>query len=98
MPSFRYADHLKERMVLRRIPDGLPEAVYNEADAYYRDTATGMYVALKRMQFQGVTRDIALVYTRSGDEIRLVTIHPIREGQAERRIQMGRWVSYDAES
>jgi len=84
-------------MVLRAIPQGLPEAVYREADSHFLDTQTGLLVAVKRLPFQGRERDMALIYAKSGDDVLLVTLHPLREGQRERRIQTGRWIPYEPE-
>jgi hypothetical protein len=91
----RLSRHLRERMVLRAIPETLPEAVYREADSHFLDTQTGLLVAVKRLPFQGRERDMALSYTKKGDDILLVTIHPLQEGQRERRIQSGRWTPYE---
>lgn len=89
--------HLRERMVLRAIPQGLPESIYREADGHFLDSGTGLLVAAKRLLFQGRERDMALIYTKSGDDVLLVTLHPLREGQRERRIQSGRWTPYEPE-
>ena len=98
MPTFVYTKHLRQRIALRGIPEGLPETVYNNADAHYADTLTGMYIALKSISFQGRDRNMALVYTQSGEVISLVTMHPLRDTQVEHRIQSGRWVPYETES
>ena len=84
-------------MVLRAIPEGLPETIYQEADSHFFDTQTGSIVAVKRLLFQGRERDMALSYTGSGEDVLLVTLHPLREGQLERRIQSGRWTPYEPE-
>lgn len=32
-----------------------------------------------------------VAYKQEGDEIRLLTIHPLKDGQKANRIQSGRW-------
>ena len=89
--------HLRERMRLRGIPEGLPQSIYREADGHFLDAETGLLVAVKRLPFQGRERDMSLSYTKSGDDVLLVTLHPLREGQRERRITSGRWTTYEPE-
>jgi len=84
-------------MVLRAIPEGLPATIYQEADSHFLDTETGLLVAVKRLLFQDRERDMALSYTKSEDNVLLVTLHPLQEGQRERRIQSGRWTPYEPE-
>ena len=84
-------------MQLRAIPEGLPETVYLEADSHFSDIGTGLLVAVKRLLFLGRERDMALSYTKRGEDVLLVTLHPLQEGQREQRIQSGRWTPYEPE-
>lgn len=93
-----YSKHFLERKNLRGIPDGLAETVYWEADGCYKDLQTGTFIAVKRLNFQGKVRDVALTYTRAGDKVILVTLHPLKEGQKENRVKSGRWVKHEPES
>ncbi len=95
--ALRLSNHLSERMVLRTIPQGLPESIYRDADGHFSDTETGLLVAVKRLLFLGRERDMALSYTKKGEDVMLVTLHPLQEGQRERRIQSGRWSPYEPE-
>jgi len=36
-------------------------------------------------------RDIMVAYRQEDDDIKLLTIHPLKEGQKENRVQSGRW-------
>jgi hypothetical protein len=38
-------------------------------------------------------RDVALVYAQRQGKIVLITLHPLQEGQKEKRIRSGRWVT-----
>jgi hypothetical protein len=77
---------------LREIPNGLAETILRDADGYYRNGITGWSIAVKRIEFQAKERDMALTYTVEGDEIVLITLHPLKEGQKQRRIESERWI------
>ena len=96
--AIRYSEHLKVRMALRDIESGLPEMVFNQADKHYTDTQTGNFVAVKRVMFQGKERDVALSYNKLSGDILLITLHPLQDGQRERRVKSGRWQLYEPES
>jgi len=36
-------------------------------------------------------RDIMVAYKHEGEDVKLLTIHPLKTGQKENRIQIGRW-------
>ncbi len=93
--KIRFSQHFAERQRLRDIPDELAETILRGADGYYRNGITGWNVATKRMAFQGKERDVALTYTVDRNEIVLITIHPLKEGQKDQRIKSGRWVVYE---
>lgn len=57
----RYADHLRQRLALRRIAPELVEAVYREANERFRDTATGYLIAADRRLVAGRDRDVIVV-------------------------------------
>ena len=87
----RHSEHFARRMSLRDIPAGIPILVFTEADARYFDVETGLNVAVKRILFLGRDRDVALTYRGHQDDILFITIHPLQQGQKERRVRNGRW-------
>ena len=93
--KIRFSQHFADRQRLRDIPDGLAEAILRDADGHYRNGMSGWNVATKRMVFQGKERDVALTYMVDRNEIVLITIHPLKEGQKDQRIKSGRWVVYE---
>ena len=97
--EIRYSQHFLFRQALRSIPAGLAEEIFYHAETYLHDSLTGTFVGVRRVLFFGSEQDIALVY-RSIDEkvVVFITIHPLREGEKERRILNGRWVPHDPES
>ncbi len=88
----RISQHFAERQRLRDIPGDFAEMVLRWADGYYRNGITGWFVAVKRIKFQGKERDMALTYTVESNEIVLITLHPLKEGQKNRRIESERWI------
>lgn len=77
-------------MLERRIPQGLPERVYLEADLHLVDTLTERLIAVKRIFLWGKERDVAVAYAESDADVVLVTVPPLKDGQRERRIISGR--------
>ena len=88
----RYADHLRQRLALRRISPEMVEAVYQEATERFRDGATGYLIAADRRLFAGRERDVIVVYDEEPDGVVLITFHPLRESEKARRRAGGRWI------
>ena len=88
----RYADHLRQRLALRRISPELVEAVYREATERFRDAATGYLIAADRRLIAGRDRDVIVVYDEEPDGVVLITFHPLRESEKARRRAGGRWI------
>jgi hypothetical protein len=96
--KIRLSQHFDERKKLRSIPDGLAEIVLRQADEYFENGISGWFIAVKRIVFQGKDRDVALTYTITGNEIVLITIHPLKEGQKDQRVENGRWIPHETPS
>ncbi len=94
--KIRFSRHYAERQKLRSIPDDLAETILIKADGHFRNGVTGWLIAVKRLVFQGKERDMALTYTRMGDEVILITLHPLKEGQKERRVDSRRWIPHES--
>lgn len=91
-----YSRHFALRKELRHIPDGLAETILKNADSYCIDVTTGYHIAVKRVEFNGAIRDMALTYSITDGKIVLITLHPLKEGQRENRVQSGRWVKNES--
>ncbi len=87
----KYSPHLKRRIILRKIPPHLPEDIYESSKEHYYDQSTGHYVALKDTVYAGKKRMMIVSYEKEGEEIKLITIHPLKKNQKENRINSGRW-------
>ena len=96
--KIRASPHFQQRINLREIPEGLGETILRNADGHYQNGVTGYLIAVRRVSFQGKDRDMALTYEHGDDEITLVTLHPLKDGQKDNRIASRRWVPYEPES
>jgi hypothetical protein len=76
---------------LRHIAADLPSYVFQSADERFRDMETGHFIAVKRVLIYNAQREVMVAYDVENDIAVLLTIHPLRKGQKEGRIQTGRW-------
>ena len=91
-------NHYAERRGLRSLPEGSGEEVLQNPDARYYDTWHNRLVAVKRMYVLGAECGVAVAYEIADNVTWLVTIHPLKEGQQQNRLQTGRWMPYEPES
>lgn len=54
------------------------------------DDITRHYIAVSRISLGGKIREFAVSFD-VGENIKLITIHPLRKKQKDRRIMSGRW-------
>jgi len=90
-PRIVYTDHLRFRMKLRGIPQGVPMQIWKEARERYDDRATGHSVAVMTCKIKERAREWALSYDEKEGVIQLITMHPIKALQKLARIKAGRW-------
>jgi len=89
--KIKYSEHIKNRLELRRIEHELPKNVFEQAKERYYDKETGHLIAVMNVDLYDKNRDIMVAYIIQEDCAKLLTIHPLREGQKENRINTGRW-------
>ena len=82
-----YDPHLKERLRERKIPEEWPKEIVSKPAEVYRDTRTNVYVAIGRRRYKGKGRKMAVSYVKRGDDILIITIHPIRPAQKRNRME-----------
>ncbi len=87
----KYSNHIKTRLALRKIEYDLPRRIYENAEEKFIDAETGHTIAVMRAVIYDKERDIMVAYRHEDADIKLLTIHPLKEGQKENRIQSGRW-------
>lgn len=89
--EIKYSKHIKTRIALRQIDDALPKKIFENADERFIDTETEHSIAVSKAIMYGKERDVMVAYNFEGENVKLLTIHPLKEGQKENRIKSGRW-------
>ncbi|MBS3159111.1 hypothetical protein J4206_07545 [Candidatus Woesearchaeota archaeon] len=92
MVSIVYTDHLKLRLNIRKIPFGYPRKIYQKPELRYYDTIENTEIAIRKLYYNQKIRNMAIVYEKKGDNIEIITIHPISEEKLLNRIINRRWV------
>jgi len=89
--QIKYSKHIETRISLREIEYDLPQKIYKDAEERFVDNETGHIIAVKKVIMYGKERDVMVAYEHVNADVKLLTIHPLKEGQKENRIQSGRW-------
>ncbi|MBU4320400.1 MAG: hypothetical protein L6246_09485 [Thermodesulfovibrionales bacterium] len=55
------------------------------------DTLTGHSIAVAKVVIHDKERDVMVAYKHEEVDVRLLTIHPLKEGQKDNRVKTGRW-------
>ena len=87
----KYSQHIKDRLSLRKIEYDLPERIYKQAEERFFDEATGHLIATMEVKLYGKMKDVMIAYTIEEDCAKLLTIHPLKKGQKESSVEIGRW-------
>ena len=69
----------------------MPERIFNRSNERYLDEETGHRIATITIELYGKIREVMLAYIIEGDYAKLLTVHPLKEGQKEKRVRSGRW-------
>ena len=88
-----YSEHIKNRIRFRKIDYDLPKIIFEQSDDRYFDTETGHFIAVMDVNLYNKIREVMVAYTLLEDYVTRLTIHPLKEGQKENRINTGRWRS-----
>jgi len=89
--QMKYSKHLKTRLELREIDYELPQKIFEKAEEKFIDAETGHYIAVTKVIMYDKERDVMVAYNYEEGNVKLLTIHPLKEGQKENRIKSGRW-------
>jgi len=76
---------------IRGIGYDLPRKIFVESRERYIDDETEHFIATMEVELYNKLREVMIAYVVEGDVARLLTIHPLKEGQKENRIKSGRW-------
>lgn len=85
--QIKYSRHIETRLSLRKIEHDLPRRIYENAEERFIDTETGHLIAVMKAVLYGKEREIMVAYKQEDADVKLLTIHPLKEGQKENRIQ-----------
>lgn len=89
--QIKYSKHLEQRLSIRGIGYDLPRKIFVESRERYIDDETEHFIATMEVELYNKLREVMIAYVVEGDVARLLTIHPLKEGQKENRIKSGRW-------
>lgn len=82
---------MENRLTVRKISHELPNQIYEGSHERYFDIETGHTVATMSVVLYGKLREVMVAYDLKEQIVRLLTIHPLKEGQKENRLNSGRW-------
>jgi hypothetical protein len=89
--QIKYSQHIKNRLHLRKIEYDLPKRIFEESDERYFDEETGYLIATMMVKLYNNAREVMVAYVIEEDCAKLLTVHPLKEGQKENRVKTGRW-------
>lgn len=89
--KIKYSKHLETRIALRKIDYELPQRIFEKAEERFIDAETGHTIAAARVIMYDKKKDVMVAYNFEKEYVKVLTIHPLKEGQKENRIKSGRW-------
>ena len=89
--EIKYSKHLEQRLILRGIGHELPALIFNQSEEKYYDQETGYMIATMRVQIYNKRREVMVAYIIEQKVAKLLTIHPLKEGQKRNGVESGRW-------
>jgi len=91
MINVKFTEHLKLRLKVRKIPEGYPNRIYGNPEQRFFDNIEGTFIAIKKLHYNKKLRNMMIAYEEKGNEIEIITIHPITDEKIINRIISGRW-------
>ncbi len=89
--NLQFSDHIKTKMKLRNISEKLVKEIIQTSKEHFWDSETEYYIAVKTVELNIKKREVMVAYELFGDTIICITVHPLKVGQKDRRIQNNRW-------
>ncbi len=87
--------HLMLRLKEREIPQNYPEEILLKPEIKYFDTLTNHSIAVKKLEYNGKLRSMAVAYDIIGTEIQVITVYPTTNQEIKNRVQNRRWIKYE---
>jgi hypothetical protein len=91
LAQIEYSKHLRQRLLLRRIEYELPKRIFEDSKEKYLDEETGHFIATGKVELYNKVREVMIAYVIEDNVVKILTIHPLQEGQKENRLKSGRW-------
>ena len=76
---------------MRRIEHDLPRKIFEQSRERYFDNETEHHIAIMQVDLYGKIRQVMVAYAEEKDSAKLLTIHPLKAGQKQARVEKGRW-------
>jgi len=76
---------------LRRIGYDLPKKIFDQSTERYVDQETKHFIATMEIEVYNKFREVMVAYVVEQETVKLLTIHPLKEGQKDNRVRSGRW-------
>ena len=95
MKSVEYTAHLLIRLKIRKIPDDYPQKIYGHPEQLFSDCLEGTKIAVRKLFYNGKTRNMMIAYEENSNESKIITIHPITDEKIISRCMRGRWIRHD---
>ena len=83
----KYSKHVEQPLSLRRIDYDLPKRIFDESNERYFDEETGHFIATMEVSLYNEIRDVMIAYVFEEDFLTLLTIHSLKKGQKENRVE-----------
>lgn len=84
--------HLIIRLKQRKIPQGYPSKILAKPEFKYFDNLTGHFIAVRKLEYNKKLRLMSAAYDIIGEEIQIITVHPVSKQEIVNKIQRKRWV------
>lgn len=85
--------HLKIRLRERDIPQNYPNKIISDPENKYFDTSTNHRIAVKKLEYNGKLRPMAVAYDIIGLNIQAVTVHPTTDQEIKNKLKRKRWIT-----
>lgn len=69
----------------------LPKRIFEQSKEKYYDNETRHFIITMKVKLYDKFKEVMIAYVFEEDCVKLLTIHPLKEGQKENRLKTGRW-------
>jgi len=88
-----YSKHAQLKLEERRIKAEVIEEVLEKPDLLFYDIMSKTIIAVAKVKFSDIETNLVVVFTKDGENIKIVTVYPCKDIDKEiRRKEGSRWV------